>query len=249
MRLLHNTWGLMGHAAFDSVKTSSGTVPIPANVGAVGIPTVDMLDPTSFNVNVTGMAEAITQPLYSYQAYPAAGSANPFVFFQSQQIGTVTAEDTNMQLAGQLSAGQSYLIQGIGIDYLPGTAAIRFGAQSALGQIADLYAILRRGVLTITIGGKDYLQMAPLMSLPVRAHINGVLAVADQTTPAAAMQTLGSVGYSDGPVFNPRPLLIPPSQAFKATISFPAGAVAIPSADAAARIGVQFYGTLYRPVQ
>jgi hypothetical protein len=73
--------------------------------------------------------------------------------------------------------------------------------------------------------------------------------VADATTPAAALQTMVQVGYADGPVFNPRPLLIPPSQNFSVTISFPAGAVAIPSADAAARIGVQLYGTLYRPAQ
>lgn len=224
-------------------------VKVPANVGPVFVPTPDMLNPATYGVNVPNVMEAITQPLYSYQAYPAGGSAQPLQFFQSQPIGTITAEDTNMQLAGQLPAPQSFLIQGIGIDYLPGTAAIRFGAQSALGQIADIYAILRRGVLTLTIGSKIYLQEGPLMELPPRAHINGVIGVADQTTPGAALQTFASVGFSDGPVFNPRPLLIPPSQNFSVTLSWPAGAVPIPSADAAARIGVQLYGTLYRPAQ
>lgn len=232
-----------------ATPTNSAGVSAPANVAAVNAPTMDMMDPSAYAVNVANVMEAITQPLYSYQAYPAAGSAAPLVFFQSQPIGTITSEDTNMQLAGQLPAPQSFLVQGVGIDYLPGTAVGRFGAESALGQIADFYTILRRGVFTLSIGSKNYLQIGPLMQLPPRAHINGVAAVTDATTPAASLQTVFTVGYSDGPVFNPRPLLIPPSQNFQAQIAFPAGAVAIPSADASARIGVQLYGTLFRPAQ
>lgn len=234
----------------DKIQAPDGQpVPVPANVGPVWVPTTDMLNPQNYAVNVNGVMEAITQPLYSYQQYPAVGSAQPLQFFQSQPIGTITAEDTNMQLPGQLPAPQSFLIQGIGVDYLPGTATTRFGAQSALGQLSDVYAILRRGVLILTIGSKSYLQEGPLLQLPPRAHINGVAAASDQTTPAAAMQTFASVGFSDGPTFNPRPLLIPPSQNFSVTLSWPGGAIAIPSADAAARIGVQLYGTLYRPAQ
>lgn len=234
----------------DKIQAPDGQpVSVPANVAPVWVPTTDMLNPDSYRVNVNGVMEAITQPLYSYQAYPAAGSAQPLQFFQSQPIGTITAEDTNMQLPGQLPAPQSFLVQGIGVDYLPGTTASRFGAQSANGQLNDVYAILRRGVLILQIGSKNYLQEGPLMQLPPRAHINGVAATADATTAGANLQTYVSVGYSDGPVFNPRPLLIPPSQNFSVTLSWPAGAVAIPSADAAARIGVQLYGTLYRPAQ
>lgn len=252
MRLLHHRQPLWNSAVFmpDAITAPDGSqVKVPANVGGSFIPTPDMLNPGSYGVNVPNVMEAITQPLYSYQAYPAAGTVQPLQFFQSQPIGTITAEDTNMQLPGQLPAPQSFLIQGIGIDYLPGTAAARFGAQSALGQLPDFYAIMRRGVLTLTIGSKVYLQEGPLMQLPVRSHINGVAAASDQTTPAATMQTFVSVGFSDGAVFNPRPLLIPPSQNFQVTLSWPAGAVAIPSADSAARIGVQLYGTLYRPAQ
>lgn len=234
----------------DKITAPDGQpVNVPANVGPVFVPTPDMLNPQAYNVNVPAVMEAITQPLYSYQSYPAAGSAQPLQFFQSQPIGTITAEDTNMQLPGQLAAPQSFLVQSICIDYLPGTAVGRFGAQSALAQIADVFSILRRGVLTLTIGSKIYLQFGPLMHMPPRAHINGVAAVADETTPGAAMQSVFTVGFSDGPVFSPRPLLIPPSQNFSVALSWPAGAVAIPSADAAARIGVQLLGTLYRPAQ
>lgn len=234
----------------DAIQAPDGTaVPVPANLAPTWVPTADMLNPDAYAVNRNGVMEAISQPLYSYVSYPAAGTVQPLQFFQSQPVGTITAEDTNMQAAGQLPAPQSFLVQGIGVDYLPGTAAARFGAQSALGQLPDVYAILRRGVLTLTIGSKNYLQLGPLMELPPRAHINGVAAASDQTTPGATMQLFASVGYSDGPVFTPRPLLIPPSQNFLVTLAWPAGAIPIPSADAAARIGVQLYGTLYRPVQ
>lgn len=225
------------------------TIPVPANVGAVCPPSADMLDPSSYAVNVNGMMECITQPLFSYQSYPAAGTVNPLVFFQSQPIGAITAEDTNMQLAGVLPSPQRFLIEGIGVDYLPGTAAARFGAQSALGQLPDFYAVMRRGLLTLTIGSKNYLQFSTMLGLPVRSHINGVAAVADETTPGATMQTFVSVGFSDGDTFKPRPLLIESTQNFQVSIAYPGGAVAIPSADAAARIGVWLYGRLYRPVQ
>lgn len=239
----------------DAVKTvglpggGQQSLPIPANCGPVWAPSADMMDPTKFAVNVQGMSEAITQPLYSYQSYPAAGSAQPLQFFQSVPVGAVTQEDTNMQLAGQLPAPQSFLIQGIGVDYLWGTASVRFGAQSGNTPLNDFYAIAKRGFLSLQIGSKVYLNMTSLLSLPVRSHVNGAIATADASTAAASEQTMGSIAFADGPTFAMRPLLIPTSQNFQVTIAYPAGAAAVPSADASARIGVWLYGTLYRPAQ
>lgn len=228
------------------------SVPVPANVAGVPAPNMDMMNPAwaqQFAVNVAGLTEAITQPFYSYVNYPAAGTAGTLAFFANVPGGVVTAEDTNMQQPNTFPAPTSFLLQGIGVDYLPGTAASRFGAQSANGQLNDFYAVMRRGVLTLTIANKPYLQFSTMLGLPPRSHINGVAAVADETTPGATMQSMVQVGYSDGPVFSPRPLLIPSMQNFNVSISYPLGAVAIPSADAAARIGVWIYGTQYRPVQ
>lgn len=231
------------------IKTPQGeVVPAPANCVPVCAPAKDMLTPGRFAVNDLDKMEAITQPLYSYQAYPAAG-ASTMVFFQNPASGVTTREDTNMELAGQLPAPQKFLIQGIGVDYLPGTPTMRFGAQSALNQLSDVYAILRRGYLSLIIGSKQYLNVSPLMILPPRSHIDGVAALSDQTTPAAAMQSVNTVGFSNGDVFKPTPLLLEASQNFRVEISWPGGVVPIPSADAAARIGVILYGTLYRSPQ
>lgn len=226
-----------------------GATPAPANCVSVCAPSKDMMNPGQFTVNQTASYEAISQPFYSYQAYPAAG-ANTLVFFQTTQSAGATLEDTNMQLAGQLPSPQKFLLQGIGIDYLPGSSPVTGPrAAAATSQLNDFWAIMRRGHLNITIGSKPYLDMSPLMSLPVRSHINGALAVTDASTAAAAQQTLGTIGFSDGDVFKPVPLLLEAGQNFIATITFPGGAVPIPSADNAARIGVVFYGTLYRSPQ
>jgi len=232
------------------VQTPQGNqkVPVPANLGRVCAPGKDYLTPMRYAVNDVDMMEAVAQPLYSYQSYPAAGASN-LVFFQTPVSGTVTSEDTNMQLAGQLPAPNKFLIQGIGIDYLPGIAPVRFGAQSAISQWNDVMAVLRRGTTSLVIGSKEYLNVAPLFFLPPRSHMGGSAAVADATTAAANLQTMASIGYSDGDVFKPIPLLLEAGQNFRFTISFPGGVVAPPSSDANARIGVIFYGTLYRPPQ
>lgn len=229
-------------------------VPQPANAVAVPAPSMDMMNPAwaqQFAVNVAGMTEAITQPFYSYQAYPAAGTAGTLQFFQSVpgNPAAVTSEDTNMQQPNTFPAPTSFLLQGIGVDFLPGFAASRFGAQSANGQLLDFYTIMARGVLTLTIANKPYLQFSTMLGLPPRAHVNGVAAAADATTAGAALQTMVQVGFADGPVFSPRPLLIPSMQNFNIGISYPLGAVAVPSANATSRIGVWLYGTQYRPVQ
>jgi hypothetical protein len=229
-------------------------VPVPANAVAVPAPSMDMMNPAwaaQFAVNVAGMTEAITQPFYSYQNYPAVGTAGTLQFFQSVpgNPAAVTAEDTNMQQPNIFPAPTSFLLQGIGVDFLPGFAASRFGAQSANGQLLDFYTVMSRGVLTLTIANKPYLQFSTMLGLPPRAHVNGVAATADASTAAAALQSMVQIGYSDGPVFSPRPLLIPSMQNFNITISYPLGAVAVPSANATSRIGVWIYGTQYRPVQ
>jgi hypothetical protein len=245
-----------------TTRANSGTgavmnwnTPVPANSAPVPTPTYNMMDPNwaqQFAVNVAGMSECITYPYYHYQNYPAAGTAGQLLFFNqiAGNPSTVTLEDTNMQAAGAFPAGTTFLLQGIGVDFLSGATAIaRFGAQSANGPLNDFFAVMRRGVLQMNIGNKPYLINTNMLTLPIRSHINGGAATTDQTTPAAASQTMVQFGFSDGPVFTPRPLLIPSLQNFSVSISYPLGLQAIPSADASARIGVWLYGSVYRPVQ
>lgn len=232
-----------------TVNIGGQPVPAPANCVSVCAPQKDMLRPGAYSVNDLNKMEAISNPLYSYQSYPAAG-ATTLAFFVTPYGGATTIEDTNMTLAGQLPAPQKFLVQGIGIDYLPGSAPVTGPrVDAATSQLNDAFAILRRGELELTIGAKPYLQFGPLMAMPPRSHIDGLAAVTSTLTAGAATQTLMSVGYANGDVFKPAPLLLEAGQNFRVSINFPGGAVAIPSADASARIGVILYGTLYRSPQ
>lgn len=237
--------------AMVKVNTPQGqqNVPAPANCVSVCPPRKDMLTPGRFTVTDMDMMEATTQALYDYQTYAAAGAAT-MTFFQTPvgQAGA-TLEDTNMTLAGQIPGAQKFLIQGIGVTYLPGNAASRFGAQSANSNFNDAWAILRRGTLSLTILSKEYLRTPNLLFLPSRSHMGGVGWASDQTTPGATMQYVASAGYAEGDVFRPTPLLIEGNMNFAVTITWPDGVVATPSTDPAARLGVELYGTLYRPPQ
>jgi hypothetical protein len=253
--LKQNLYGSMAAAAFSAAPTG-GSVGAPQDVRVSGSLTAfrgnPLTNPAQYKVNVPKEMEFINQPLYSYQLYPAAGAVQ-LSFFQSPAGGAVTREFTNMELAAQLPSPQMFLIQGIGVDYLPGTTAappmIGPRADASTGALNDFYTILRQGVLTMSIGSKQYFQMAPLMSLPPRSHMDGVGAIASQTTPAAALQTSIQIPFTNGPVFKLVPLLLESGQNFNVSINFPGGVVATPSTDALARIGVILYGTLYRPAQ
>lgn len=219
--------------------------------GHIGIdPASPFLDPSQYKVNVPATIEQITQPLYSYQLYPAAGSTQ-LSFFTTQVGGSTTYQDTNMALAGQLPTPQMFLIQGIGIDYLPGTTAaapVQVGAPSANGWTLDFYTIFRTGYLSLNIGTKNYLTQGPLNFFPPRSHFRASNAASDTTTAASAHQWKTDIAYTEGAVFLPTPLLLESGQNFNVTLNW-ATAVATVSTDALARIGVIMYGTLFRPAQ
>ncbi len=205
----------------------------------------------AYKVNVPGTMERINQPFYSYQLYPAAGAAQ-LSFFQNQTGGNTTLLDTNMTAQGQLPSPQMFLIQGISVEWYPGQTSappVLTRADAATGALNDMYAVFRSGVFSLSIGSKNYLTQSPLMSLPPRSHYNAATAVTSATTAAAALQTIVQIPFADGPVFMPVPLLLESNQNFAVNISFPAGAVAVPSGDALARIGVVLHGVLQRPAQ
>lgn len=235
-------------SGLSEATAKSNAIPMAANCVSVCPPIKDMLRPGAYSVNNLDKMEAITQPLYSYQAYPAAGTTS-LVFFQNPASGTITREDTNMELAGQIPAPQKFLIQGIGIDYSPALAPVTVGAATANGQTNDMYAILRRGIFNLVIGSKPYATFSPLKFAPARSYVRGDYGASNATTPAAALATKMDIANVDGDVWKPTPLLLEAGQNFRVEITFPGGAVPIPSADVAARIGVILYGTLYRPPQ
>lgn len=228
-------------------------VAAPANIIMQCPPLADrnarMIRPGQYQVTDMEKMEASTQPLYSFQAYAAAGQTSLTFFQNPVGQGTTTLLDTNMQAAGQLPNPQKFLIQGIGVRYIPSAAiSVIGGAASANSPLNDMNAILKSGILTLTISSKDYLTISPLVELPARAYMAGAAALSDTTTAGATQSAKMSLGWVRGDVFKPNPLLLESNMNFAVTMTWPT-AVAIPSADASARIGVYLYGTRYRPPQ
>lgn len=222
-------------------------------------------------VNRVGQQEVVRQRLYDYQLYPTAGQAQ-MTFFQNPigagitsalgaAVGTPkTYADTNMQLAGQLPAGVSYVVESIEIDFLPGGSAaantflqispVTFAAVAAAAvnaAIADVAKIRQSGWLELWIGNKTYLYEASLGVFPpkTRMEIDGALASNSATTAEVAALTGRWAG---------RPYIMDPYitldslQNFATYLKWP-GAVTTADSGFNARIGVIFDGVQFRNSQ
>lgn len=200
-----------------------------------------------FRVNVPGAAEGIRQPLYDYQEYAAAGQTSLTFFATPAGSNSKTKADTNMTLAGQLPAPQSFLLQQIEIDFFPGVSPTPAKAATASAFLNDVWAVGKGGLLTLNIMSKVELELAPLNNFPCVNRISGFAAASDVTAAAAAQLQVINYGAWGGPVFKVAPMLIKSSQNFSVVLSWPT-AVALPS-TVAGRIGVKLGGVLYRAVQ
>jgi len=205
-----------------------------------------------YNVTIPDTYEGLSQPLYDYQAYAAAG-ATSFTFFATPAgSGGKTVDDTNMVLSGQIPAQQIFLIQSIEVPFYPTTPTVAaqmpaaFGAQAVAQIVNDVYKFYRAGNFLLTIGSKPYLQVAPLMSLPPKTHLVTNGALADVTTAGANLQSRIGYAYAAGrPFILGAPLKLAPNMSFSCSINF-ATAVVITNP---ARVGVVLDGVLYRQAQ
>lgn len=233
----------------------------------MAIPT--LADLQNYKVNRAGI-EGIRQSLYDFLLYPTAGQ-NQFNFFATPQgqgltsavaavAGTgKTIADTNLDTAGMLPAGKSFLITSVEVPFFAGSvstantytlaspvvgAAVAAAALEA--QIADVNIFYQAGSLKLFIGSKTYLEEAPLMRFPPKCQLtfDGAIATNSATTFA--------LGFVSAKVSG-RPYMVEPqiylenNQNFVVQLNFPA-AVATPSGFNA-RVGVILDGYLYRNSQ
>jgi hypothetical protein len=229
------------------------------SIGFGGRQGLDQADLAKYRSYVPDVNDVIWQPLYDYQLYPAAGALN-FNFFATPQgqgatsafgaaAGVKTIQDTNMQLAGQLGAGNQFLVMGIEVELwtsnLPGLfAAIAPTAAQQARNWDDVYSILRNGVLTLNIQNRIYAQDAPLMKFPTQTGLDGV-AESSGTVAAVYVQTEYAVG--NGLAYNIVPVLIKENQAFGVNINFAAAIASVSTSDL--RIGVRLNGKMIRNAQ
>lgn len=228
-----------------------------------------MQEMLNFSVNRPGQWERIKQGLYDTTIYATAG-ATSFNFFATpigqglsaapgNANGTKTIADTNMTLAGQLPAGQNFLVQTIEADFVPGSVStantftlvnpIVFAAAASAGTvfaaISDIVAIYRTGTLTFSVGSKIYLQEGPLSKFPPQAHLDVAGGVA--STSATVGQTTLSMARAEGRPYHIDPVRLENGQNFSVVAAWPV-AVATPSGFNGA-LRVTLDGYLFRQSQ
>lgn len=212
-------------------------------------------DVQQYRVNRAGEQEVVRQSLYDTLTYDAAGQTSLQFFQQPRGQGGKTIADTNMDQAGNLPNPKSFLIESIELYLLPDDALVTVNNAAAVDAVAptfanDVYTVFKSGSLDLFIGSKSYLQEAPLGVFPPKARLEADFGFALQTKQAVAADDAAQVSgnyasWSGRPYFlKPASILIPPTQNFAVTLTWPA-AVALSSANNA-RIVCKLDGYLYR---
>jgi hypothetical protein len=207
-------------------------------------------DLSKYRVNRPGQLEVLRQSLYDMQAYAAAGQTQLSFFQVPVGQSSKTKADTNMSLAGQLPAGQQFLIQSLEVIFYPGTVfpgGVAGGPAIVDAFVNDVWKV-RSGVasLELNVGSKNYLTEAPLMRFPPKTRLDGWTGQSDSAVAAAT--TFMRTSYADA-CGRPYPidpyLLLESTQNFNVQINWPT-AIAITNAG---RIGVVLDGLLIRNSQ
>jgi hypothetical protein len=212
-------------------------------------------DLARYSVNREGW-EVISQSLYDFQTYAAAGQTQLTFFAVPTGQGGKTLSDTNMNLAGQLPANQEFLVSSLEVIFFPTVPAVAaqnpaaFGAQAVANIINDVYVVSRTGNLKFDIGSKPYLQEAPLGRFPPMTYMHLEAAAADVSTAGANFQTRIAYAHSAGRPYylQPEKLRLISTQNFQITLNWPEGVQALPSGNPG-RIGVVLDGVLFRKSQ
>lgn len=211
--------------------------------------------------------EILSQSLYDSAAYPAAG-INQLTFFQypigagTGVISNVakTAEDTNMQAAGQLPAGQAYICSSIEVEIQPGVSSASpaisalaqpsvLGAAAVNAQINDAYTIRSTGYLNFNIGSKAYMTEGPLMKFPASNDFEVMGAASNATTAAASLSLQDVYGKAVGPSYElaPNNLFLIPNMNFNVQLLWATKQATVSTLQA--RIFVRLMGQLIRAAQ
>lgn len=197
-----------------------------------------------------GVLERQAWTFYDFQTYAAAGQ-NALTFFQTPkgQNGR-TGEDTNFPGAGALPRGMRFTLQELQFMFQPGAAVVpgSFGAEAAPRYVNDVHAVGRNGYVEFLYGSKNIIEEGPLGRFPPDTRLDGFGAAADATTAGAALQTLLNYAQWSGRPFRVADVLIEAQFNFSVQVSWPLGAVALPS-TVAGRLGCFMRGVLDRVAQ
>ena len=193
--------------------------------------------------------ELIITPFYDRLDYVAAGQSTLKFFQIPNGQNNKTLEDTNMNLAGQLPNGYSFLVEAITLTFIPAAAISTVGALALTNFANDVKAFFRRGVMTFNIMSRPYHQVAPLGMVPPKTGLAVGGAASNGTTLAAAQAYTQEYATIAGPSFTlgVAPIMLEANSNFDITLNWPGGNLALPS-NANASVFCHLWGALYRQV-
>lgn len=239
----------------EGIKQRYGTVAAQNVAGSNALTSLIQLQPSLGFVNDfdqfaaeyrSGVLEVVRWMLYSYRAYAAAGQVQTIHFQDTISSATNRQADTNMQLAGQMSGGEAFLVGSIRVIPIPAFADIMVANGPALG-VSDWYkALYVLSYLQFNIQDKIYAFAGPLIMFP---QASGFGTVATASAAAATTNNLGipNNGHSSNMAMwkQEPPVLVLPTRSFITTLNW----TTVQTVTTAGRIGVAKDGLRVRVVQ
>lgn len=188
-------------------------------------------------MQVKGITDLITQPLWDTMQLPMAG-ATTLTFFLVPIGGTVTAAlgggtvkslvDTNMDLAGQLAAGFAFQVNGFRMMFPWNVVSL------------DVGIAINAATFRFVVGQKDFLR------LPARSLPSGSGVWVPQPTANLIGATSGWPHLGNNYGIKGKPLILSATENFSASLNWFNGVQAI---SAATFVTIVLDGYLGRPVQ
>jgi hypothetical protein len=196
-----------------------------------------------YSVNVPNMSYATYEPLYDYQTKTQAATPEQRFFVDPVGTSGKTIADTNMELSGQIPAGQRFVITGIQVELYPDVAIN--GATASNAFLEDVYEFYRNGALILRIGSIEIIRQGNLMKFAPVNRLSGTAAVgvANDATGAAILHSSQVYGQAAGREYAVNNIELLANQNF--SVSLVGGA----ALSATARVGVTLNGWKYRNAQ
>jgi hypothetical protein len=151
-------------------------------------------DLEQFMNEIKGISELIAWPLYSYKAYPTAGSTQILFYDQNENNATNRRGDTNMVgQGGALPGNQMYVSVSVAVVVIPGADQVATAPTVTATAGRDFYNVLRNlSWLEYKISQKEVLVEAPLTLFPMSFGMGTVLAGAPTVVDVVSLLQSGT---------------------------------------------------------
>ena len=202
-----------------------------------------MPDLAAFANEVRGISEVIAWPLYSYKAYPAAGSLQ-LLFFDETEGNANGRANTNMLTAGALPGNQMFVAAALHVVAIPATADVVGDNTVTAVAGQEWYSVLRNNCwLEYKVSSKEVLVEGPLTKFPQSFGVGNIQAGAP--TVIQNVSTIQNGSPDNRAVFHlDPPIGLLPVRPFTVTLNWRA----LNTVTTEGRIGIVQRGWLIRAI-